>query len=115
MSFLKSKAVMAVGATVGILYLVPKFSGNSSNVFETPGSKNIADRWSAGGGSTTHTPAAATRRGDPQDTESRAEQSARTGVDSEHFKEHLISQRPGEPGPFDKNWNKAHYGTEKGK
>lgn len=38
-----------------------------------------------------------------------------SGIRSEHFQEHQISQRPGEPGPFDKAWNKAHYGTEKGK
>ncbi|KAI4850519.1 hypothetical protein E4T44_02698 [Aureobasidium sp. EXF-8845] len=38
-----------------------------------------------------------------------------SGINTEHFQEHQISQRPGEPGAFDKQWNKAHYGTEKGK
>jgi hypothetical protein len=38
-----------------------------------------------------------------------------SGINTEHFQEHQISQRPGEPGAFDKQWNKSHYGTEKGK
>lgn len=35
----------------------------SSNIFETPGSKQIGDRWSAGGATNNHTPGAATPRG----------------------------------------------------
>ncbi|KAH7062357.1 hypothetical protein B0J12DRAFT_235345 [Macrophomina phaseolina] len=68
-NFLRNKAVWAVSATVGALYFVPKLTGNKSNVFETPGTQNIGNRWSAGGGAPTHTPAGATKRGDPNSVE----------------------------------------------
>jgi len=41
---------------------------NYSNPFETQGTKNIGERWSAGGGSDVHTPGAATPRGNKEDT-----------------------------------------------
>ncbi|KAI4844741.1 hypothetical protein E4T44_06026 [Aureobasidium sp. EXF-8845] len=84
-----------------------------SNPFETQGTRNIADRWSAGGGSDVHTPGAATPRGNSAATT--PNQKDPKGINTEHFQEHQISQRPGEPGAFDKQWNKSHYGTEKGK
>lgn len=37
------------------------------------------------------------------------------GINTAHFQENQISQRPGEPGPFDKKWNEHKFGTEKGK
>ncbi|KAI5194960.1 hypothetical protein E4T39_08444 [Aureobasidium subglaciale] len=85
----------------------------NSNVFETQGSKNIGARWSAGGGSDVHTPGVATTRGNAEDTQEK--QDGPSGINTEHFKENQASQRPGEPGPFDKAWNKSHYGTDKGK
>ncbi|CAD0087335.1 unnamed protein product [Aureobasidium mustum] len=75
--------------------------------------KNIGARWSAGGGSDVHTPGAATPRGNIENTQEN--QTNASGIRSDHFQENQISQRPGEPGTFDKAWNKAHYGTEKGK
>ncbi|KKY17857.1 hypothetical protein UCDDS831_g06172 [Diplodia seriata] len=41
-NLLKNKAVWVVGGALGLFYMVPKFSGNSDNVFETPGVQNIA-------------------------------------------------------------------------
>ncbi|KEQ88438.1 hypothetical protein M438DRAFT_361777 [Aureobasidium pullulans EXF-150] len=105
-----------------IKYIVPIISASIkhpltqysiSNPFETQGTKNIGARWSAGGGSDVHTPGAATPRGNAENTTENQDNAS--GIRSEHFQEHQISQRPGEPGPFDKAWNKAHYGTEKGK
>ncbi|OJD31110.1 uncharacterized protein BKCO1_5200080 [Diplodia corticola] len=90
-NLLRNKAVWAVGGALGVFYMVPKFSGNSDNVFETPGVQNIGERWSAGGGTPTHTPATATRRGDPHDTESPRD--GPTSVNTEHFKEKLADQR----------------------
>ncbi|KAK7734555.1 hypothetical protein SLS57_000252 [Botryosphaeria dothidea] len=115
-NFLKNKAVWVVGTTVGVLYLVPKLSGNKNNVFETPGTQNIADRWSAGGGTPTHTPAAATKRGDPNHVVSPRENPA--DVTSKSFKENIASQRPREasvPESLEKAWHSSHYGQEKGK
>lgn len=66
----KSKPVWVVGGALSLFYLVPRLSGNKENVFETPATQNIADRWSAGGGTPTHTPAQATKRGDPSHVDS---------------------------------------------
>ncbi|KAL1635697.1 hypothetical protein SLS58_010135 [Diplodia intermedia] len=107
-NLLKNKAVWVVGGALSLFYMVPKFSGNSDNVFETPGVQNIGDRWSAGGGTPTHTPAGATKRGDPHHNESSRDGS--TSVNSEHFKDKHADQRHGEPGPIAKAWNTAHYG-----
>ncbi|EON69159.1 hypothetical protein W97_08517 [Coniosporium apollinis CBS 100218] len=85
------------------------FYPKAPNVFETPGSKQIGDRWSAAGGKDTHTPGAATRRGDPDHVE--PNQVKGGGIDSKHFQERVADQRPGDPGIFDKKWNKAHYGN----
>ncbi|KAF2084199.1 hypothetical protein K490DRAFT_68983 [Saccharata proteae CBS 121410] len=114
-SFLKSyKPVWVVAGALGLMYAVPKLSGDTSSVFETQASQAIGDRYSAGGGSTTHLPATATKRGDPNNVVPRHNNPK--GIDTEHFKENVSSQRPGEPGPFDKSWNKTHYGgNEKGK
>ncbi|GME28347.1 hypothetical protein BKCO1_5200080 [Neofusicoccum parvum] len=66
---LRNKAVWTVGGAISIFYLVPRLSGNKDNVFETQAAQNIGDRWSAGGGTPTHTPATATKRGDPNHVE----------------------------------------------
>ncbi|KAL2351804.1 hypothetical protein BJ546DRAFT_259638 [Cryomyces antarcticus] len=101
-----------LGAGVIAIMFVP-FPGGTPKVFDTPASKSIGDRWSSGGGSTNHTPGAATKRGDKQDVMSN--QKNPSGMGSTHFEENVANQRPGEPGPFDKAWNKSHYGSEKGK
>ncbi|EKG14644.1 hypothetical protein MPH_08117 [Macrophomina phaseolina MS6] len=92
-NFLRNKAVWAVSATVGALYFVPKLTGNKSNVFETPGTQNIGNRWSAGGGAPTHTPAGATKRGDPNSVEPSTHNPA--DVTSKAFQDNIASQRPG--------------------
>ncbi|KAG9553752.1 hypothetical protein KCU61_g4481, partial [Aureobasidium melanogenum] len=104
--------VILGGVLVGAAF-IPTPGSKTSNVFETQGTKNIGARWSSGGGTDVHTPGAATPRGNIENTQEN--QTNASGIRSEHFQEHQISQRPGEPGTFDKAWNKAHYGTEKGK
>lgn len=41
------------------------------NVPSTPGTQNIENRWSAGGGAKSHTPALGTRRGDAEDVKAK--------------------------------------------
>ncbi|KAF1355063.1 hypothetical protein BDV97DRAFT_344633 [Delphinella strobiligena] len=101
------------GGVLAALAFVPTPGSKSTNPFETQGTKNITNRFSASGGTDVHTPGVATKRGDAADTRER--QNANTGMPSEHFKEYQSDQRPGKPGPFDKAWNEAHYGHEKGK
>jgi hypothetical protein len=48
---------LAGAGVAAVLYIIP------GNIFNTPGTKNIGDAWSRGGGSTTHTPAISTPRG----------------------------------------------------
>ncbi|KAH0285301.1 hypothetical protein KCU62_g7613, partial [Aureobasidium sp. EXF-3399] len=109
----RPRNLVILGGVIVGSFFVPTFGAKTTNPFETQGTKNIGERWSAGGGSDVHTPGAATPRGDSKNTQEN--QSNPSGIRSEHFQEHQISQRPGEPGPFDKAWNKSHYGTEKGK
>ncbi|KAI5201705.1 hypothetical protein E4T42_04277 [Aureobasidium subglaciale] len=104
--------VILGGVLVGAAF-IPTPGSKTTNVFETQGTKNIGARWSAAGGSDVHTPGVATTRGSAENTQEK--QDGPSGINTEHFKENQASQRPGEPGPFDKAWNKAHYGTEKGK
>jgi len=105
--------VLAGAGIAAALYFIP------GNIFSTPGTKNIGNAWSRGGGTHDHTPAIATRRGDPDHVEPNQinpkGESGSAGINSEHFREKQAAQRPGDPGPFDKAWNKAHYGTDKGK
>ncbi len=62
---LRPRNLMILGVAITAAMFYPK----APNVFETPGSKQIGDRWSAAGGKDTHTPGAATRRGDPDHVE----------------------------------------------
>ncbi|GAB7345245.1 hypothetical protein MBLNU457_3616t1 [Dothideomycetes sp. NU457] len=108
----RNAAILAMAGTVGYLFF-PTPASPTTNPFETQGSKNIGNRWSSGGGSDVHTPGAATKRGSYENT-AEPQQNPK-GINTPHYQENQVSQRPGEPGPFDKAWNKSHYGTEKGK
>ncbi|KAL5121887.1 hypothetical protein ACEQ8H_000102 [Pleosporales sp. CAS-2024a] len=80
--------------------------------YKTQGVQNIEDRFSAGGGHPTHTPATATMRGSAQNNQSRT-QDGHKGPDSEHFKENILSQQsePVWPAKF----NEIQYNNPKGK
>ncbi|KAF2094161.1 hypothetical protein NA57DRAFT_80578 [Rhizodiscina lignyota] len=83
----------------------------TNNIFSTPGTKQIEDRFSAGGGSDTHTPAQATPRGRPEMTQGAA---GSRGVDSKYFKENYASQLD-DSGPVAKKLHESNYGQGKGK
>lgn len=59
----RNLAIMGVAITAAMFY--PR----APNIFETPGTKNIGDRFSAAGAKDTHTPGVATRRGDSNHVE----------------------------------------------
>ncbi|KAK5122469.1 hypothetical protein LTR85_004053 [Meristemomyces frigidus] len=107
--------VAGVGAAA---FLFPRTSAKANpvgNLFETPGTKNIGDSWSRGGGSNTHTPGAATKRGDKDMTVSTQENPK--GIDTPHFQKTQNEQKPGQADMINSAYNKAHYGSqaEKGK
>ncbi|KAI9704190.1 MAG: hypothetical protein M1836_007051 [Candelina mexicana] len=82
------------------------------NPFHTTAVSSIEDRYSSGGATDTHTPGAATPTGNSRDMNPRTDK--QQGIGTEGFKEKIAGQRP-DPSAFDKAWNKAHYGAEKGK
>jgi len=114
MSFWSRPRNLAIGgAVLAALAFVPTPGSKTTNPFQTQGTNNIGERWSAAGGSTVHTPGVATPRGDSKNE--KENQVNPTGMPHDKFKETQSDQRPGKPGPFDKAWNEAHYGDEKGK
>ncbi|EMC91146.1 hypothetical protein BAUCODRAFT_316419 [Baudoinia panamericana UAMH 10762] len=86
-----------------------------SNVFETPGVKNIGDRYAAGGASNTHQTGVATPRGNSDNTISN--QSQPKGIDTPRFQKEQADQKIGDPSPPEAAFRSAHYGpnNEKGK
>lgn len=60
-SMLRPRNLAIVGGAIGGAY----YTFTTFNVFETPATKAIGDRYSAGGGTPTHLPATATKLGDP--------------------------------------------------
>lgn len=56
---LKPRNLMLGGAVLGGIYFV----GLPFNIFNTPASQNVGDRFAAVGGSNTHAPGVATPRG----------------------------------------------------
>merc|ERR1711879_573687 len=85
----------------------------AGNVFETPGVRNIGARYSAGGGSTTHVPGVATKRGDPESNTSPNE--TPTGVDTPFFQDRQAEQKVGTPGKLGAAYHAAHYGDANSK
>ena len=87
----------------------PPFSNETpnSNVFETPAVQNVGDRFSAGGGTQTHTPAIAS----PKNAKDTSTPHQQKGVGTVEFDEKHMSQRPGEPGGPGKAFRRAHLGN----
>jgi len=65
MSFFRPRNIAIITAVPVAAYLYSTVRGGTLpiNPLETPASKSIGERWSAGGGTTVHTPGVATRRG----------------------------------------------------
>ncbi|KAL8781815.1 MAG: hypothetical protein Q9194_000175 [Teloschistes cf. exilis] len=89
------------------------FSPYAPNLFRSYGVENIEKRYSAGGGSANHLPAGGTPLGSP-DKVAPHRQEEHKGMGSPHYQEKIGGQKP-EGSQFDKAWNKAQYGSEKGK
>jgi len=100
------------GGAVGFGYYLFMRQYWFPNPYKTQGVQNIEDRYSAGGGHPTHTPAGGTQRGSSTNNESRAA-GGHKGPDSEHFKENISSQQS-EPVWPDK-FNEIQYNNPKGK
>ncbi|KAF2429913.1 hypothetical protein EJ08DRAFT_679634 [Tothia fuscella] len=102
----RNLAMIAAGVGAAV-YFIP------GNVFSTPGTKNIGDAWSRGGGSTTHTPAISTPRGYAEKTESN--QLNPKGIDTQHFKDNHASQRTDDTTNAGKEMNRSLHGTDHNK
>ncbi|MCJ1366290.1 hypothetical protein MMC16_005418 [Acarospora aff. strigata] len=106
------RKIIAVSAVAGLGLLQYTNLNPLSRLFSTPGVQNIENRFSSGGGTKTHIPGAATKRGDADNTVSSRE--GDHGIGSDKFREKVGEQKP-DPSGFDKAWNKMNYGQDKGK
>ncbi|SMQ52150.1 unnamed protein product [Zymoseptoria tritici ST99CH_3D7] len=95
---------IGAGSVAAIAYIVPKLTGGKP--IETFGSQNIADRYSAGGGSKTHLPGAATPRGEGNPDNVTSNQTNPKGVDTKHFKENHSDQKQ-DNSPAGKVWQNS--------
>ncbi|KAM3414580.1 hypothetical protein BST61_g9738 [Cercospora zeina] len=107
--------IAGAGLTGAIVYFASR-----GNMFETHGAQNVANAYSRGGGSKTHLPGVATKRGEQSDTDdTRSRQENPRGIDTEYFKENQASQKSDEykggGAPFGKKLNEAAYGHKDGK
>lgn len=84
----------------------------NSNVFETPGVKNIGERYATQGGTETHMPGVATPRGSTEKQTS--PQDTMNGTTSGKFKDRIADQKQ-DPNIVGKSLNQATLGVEKGK
>ncbi|KAI9880400.1 MAG: hypothetical protein M1830_003440 [Pleopsidium flavum] len=106
------RKVLVVGTIGGLAVFQYTGLNPISRIFRTPGVENIENRFSSGGGTKTHIPGAATRRGDSENVSSGAQKDQ--GIGSDKFREKVGEQKPDGSG-FDKAWNKMNYGQDKGK
>ncbi|KAL1393278.1 hypothetical protein HDK64DRAFT_304405 [Phyllosticta capitalensis] len=107
MAFLKSKAFWGITATTaGAIYAVPKLTGN---LFETPATRGVAEAFTAGGGSPTHTPAAGNATRSRTEVRQRREGEG-VGLGSKHFHENHAAQRADAPNVIAKKFNEAFTG-----
>ncbi|KAL8723673.1 MAG: hypothetical protein Q9225_000116 [Loekoesia sp. 1 TL-2023] len=97
----------------GIALTAFYFSPYSPQLFRSYGVQNIEKRYSAGGGSLNHTPGQASKLGDYSVVE--GNQLDHKGMGTPRHQERIGEQKPEKPSQFDKAWNKAQYGAEKGK
>ncbi|KAI4206231.1 MAG: hypothetical protein LQ346_001202 [Caloplaca aetnensis] len=94
---------------IGIAYLLSPYTPK----FRSYGVQNIEKRYTAGGGAPNHTPGQATKLGSYSDVT--GNQLDHKGMGTPHHQEKIGEQKPEKPSQFDKAWNKAQYGAEKGK
>ncbi|KAJ4408104.1 hypothetical protein N0V91_003452 [Didymella pomorum] len=113
MSPLSVPKIFMAGGAVGFGYYLYMRQYWFPNPYKTQGVQNIEDRFSAGGGHPTHTPAQASMRGTASDNEGRKEGGSNKGPDSEHFKSNHSSQQS-EPVWPDKFYEQQ-YNNPKGK
>ncbi|KAG9196575.1 hypothetical protein G6011_01696 [Alternaria panax] len=112
MSPLSVPKIFMAGGAVGFGYYLFMRQYWFPNPYKTQGVQNIEDRFSAGGGHPTHTPAGGTQRGSTTNNEGRHDGPSK-GPDSEHFKKNISDQQsePVWPGKF----NEIQYNNPKGK
>jgi len=80
------------GGAVGFGYYLYMRQYWFPNPYKTQGVQNIGDRFTAGGGHPTHTPAAGTMRGSSTNKESRTV-GGHQGPDSEKYKDQISDQQ----------------------
>ncbi|KAF2652079.1 hypothetical protein K491DRAFT_695903 [Lophiostoma macrostomum CBS 122681] len=107
--------IFMAGGIVGFGYYMVMRPYWFPNPYKTPGTQNVEDRFTAGGGTPYHTPAVATKRGDSKNTESRME-TPKKGPDTEHFQERFDDQKlPSQPNVFPGKFYEQQLGNDKGK
>ncbi|PSN65370.1 hypothetical protein BS50DRAFT_575402 [Corynespora cassiicola Philippines] len=112
MSPLTIPKIFMAGGAVGFSYYLVMRQYWFPNPYKTRETQNIEDRFSAGGASPTHTPGAATPRGDSANVES-GQMGASKGPDSEHFKQNISDQQSQPVWP--KKFYEQQYDNPKGK
>ncbi|KAF2133967.1 hypothetical protein P153DRAFT_280520 [Dothidotthia symphoricarpi CBS 119687] len=112
MSPLSVPKIFMAGGAAGFGYYLYMRQFWFPNPYKTQGVQNIEDRFSAGGGNPTHTPAMATERGSTTNNEGR-QQHANKGPDSDHFKDNHSSQQSEAVWPA--KFNEMQYNNPKGK
>nr|POF18335.1 hypothetical protein CFP56_78336 [Quercus suber] len=110
--------LIGAGVVGAAVFLFPRTTAKANpvgNVFDTPASQSVGDRYSAGGGSNTHLPGAATRRGDASQTHS--SQETHNGVGTPAFQDKHGDQKVIETSSVGKAFHNAQYGelNDKGK
>ncbi|KAF2111328.1 hypothetical protein BDV96DRAFT_180083 [Lophiotrema nucula] len=105
--------IFLAGGAVGFGYYLVMRQHWFPNPYKTQGTQNIEDRFSAAGGSPTHTPASGTKMGgDSNDHSTR--QSTPSGPTSKEFKDTQNDQYT-EQGVWPKKFYEAQYQNPKGK
>ncbi|KAK3053200.1 hypothetical protein LTR09_005826 [Extremus antarcticus] len=123
MSIARPRNLAIAGAVGGVCFLglFPRtrkqiLPEGVSDTIETPAMKQIGDRHSAGGGTNTHTPAVATRRGESGDpSHNESNQVQMKGAGTVHFNEKVADQKVDTQTGPEKMLNKSYYGSENGK
>ncbi|KAF4553920.1 Hypothetical protein D9617_5g067950 [Elsinoe fawcettii] len=112
---------IAGGAGIFAFFVLPRTSAAKVNPLNTPGVKNIEDRWSSGGGGNKHTPGVATPRG-ASDSSSNSELTGSNqinpkGIPYNHYKDNVADQKvdTAQPNKLTEKWWETHHGQEKGK
>nr|OQO24552.1 hypothetical protein B0A51_06801 [Rachicladosporium sp. CCFEE 5018] len=107
--------IVAAGVVGAGLFFFPRAAAKvTPNAFETPGVKNIGDRYSAGGGTKTHLPGVATPRGNAEAVTSNQE--TMNGVGTPAFEaKHGDLKSPKMDNTASKAYRNAMLGNDKGK